>query len=223
MRRSPPGGVSARPQLPVVTLHRDTLLNAGISPASRLLHVVLLAAADTTGSGDVGALAGIDGLGGPRQHLDELAAAGLVTRHDRTVTPTPCPWSPLSPRRLHTVLGLRTLLLSRPPQRRVPDLPGPAQRSGPGREGQAFTADRGVAQTTNSGSTPGTLAGVDTAHQCAFLRRVLSLGTGQRRKEPAGAALTEPHGTGRGPPSPAVPASPAPRRPLRLPGPPARS
>lgn len=82
-------------RLPVITLHRDTLLNSGISPAGRLLYVVLLAAAETPISmGDLGILAGIDRSEGLQQHLDELAAAGLVTRHGRTVIPHPMPLVP---------------------------------------------------------------------------------------------------------------------------------
>lgn len=82
--------VHARP-LPVISLHRDTPLNANISPPSRLLYVVLLAAADTTSLGDIGSLAGIDGPGLLQRHLDELATAGLVTRDGRTLTPHPMP------------------------------------------------------------------------------------------------------------------------------------
>jgi hypothetical protein len=65
--------------LPIVTLHRDTLLNPSLSPTSRLLYAVLLASLD----GEVGfeglpPLVGVQDTDALEPYLQELAAVGAV-------------------------------------------------------------------------------------------------------------------------------------------------
>lgn len=66
--------------LPIVTVHRDTILNENLSPTSRLLYAVLLASLDgELGLEHVAALTGVQGGAAALEpYLQELAAVGAV-------------------------------------------------------------------------------------------------------------------------------------------------
>lgn len=70
--------------MPVVTVHRDTLLNTKLSSISRLLYAVLLASVDDDDvtMKDVAALVGVQDIGELRPYLDELIEAGVVEYAD---------------------------------------------------------------------------------------------------------------------------------------------
>ena len=65
--------------LPVVTIHRETLLNPSLSATSRLLYAVLLASLDEELSlAQVSNLVGLDSVDALDPYLDELTEAGVV-------------------------------------------------------------------------------------------------------------------------------------------------
>jgi len=80
-------------------VHRDVLLDAGLSATARLMHVVLLAAADhEVPAEQVPALVGLPDAEAMEPFLQELAAAGLVDTGEHrgrppatTVYPQPLP------------------------------------------------------------------------------------------------------------------------------------
>jgi len=65
---------------PVIVIHRNTLLNAALSPTSRLLYAVLLASLgnEEMGIKQVAALVGVQDSETLESHIQELAGAGLV-------------------------------------------------------------------------------------------------------------------------------------------------
>lgn len=85
----------------LVTLHRDTLLNAELSPTSRLLWALLVACAEDTDIAEILPLAGISAAQA-NPYLCELRGAGLietghhaeigavVTVHDIPAVPAQC-------------------------------------------------------------------------------------------------------------------------------------
>ena len=65
--------------LPIVTVHRDTILNPTLSPTSRLLYAVLLASLDgALGLEEVAALVGVPNADALEPYLEELEAVGVV-------------------------------------------------------------------------------------------------------------------------------------------------
>lgn len=69
--------------LPVVTIHRETLLNPSLSATSRLLYAVLLASLDDELDLDeVAPLVGLQDAATMEPYLDELARAGVAETGD---------------------------------------------------------------------------------------------------------------------------------------------
>ncbi|MGW1507015.1 hypothetical protein ACWCQW_53020 [Streptomyces mirabilis] len=67
---------------PVITVHRDTLLNSQLGPASRLLYVTLLACADGAHINEISALAGNTANECADPYLKKLRDAGLIETGD---------------------------------------------------------------------------------------------------------------------------------------------
>lgn len=70
--------------MPVVTVHRETLINPDLSSTSRLLYAVLLASLDDDDAAmaQAAALVGVEDTDGLRPCLDELVSAGVVESDD---------------------------------------------------------------------------------------------------------------------------------------------
>lgn len=65
--------------LPIITIHRDTLLNAKLTPTSRLLYAVLIASLDVELDYDqIAALAGVPDGDNIADYLAELVSVGAV-------------------------------------------------------------------------------------------------------------------------------------------------
>ncbi|MGW7630475.1 hypothetical protein ACWGKO_16290 [Streptomyces griseoincarnatus] len=66
--------------MPIVTMHRATLLNRDLSPTSRLLYASLAASLDEEDHslGSVAKLLGVDSVAAMQPYIDELSEAGMV-------------------------------------------------------------------------------------------------------------------------------------------------